>query len=115
MNKKDICIAELGNMEEAHILRGLLQSENIVVFLSDINPHEGDIPIPIHVPLDQKEKAQKVVDLFYENMKPRCPKCKSSNLKTDYLPKYIYFTVYGITSIAVLSSLIITVIAIIQF
>ena len=84
MSKKDICIAELGNMEEAHILRGLLQSENIVVFLSDINPHEGDIPIPIHVPLDQKEKAQKVVDLFYENMKPRCPKCKSSNLKTDY-------------------------------
>ena len=84
MNHQHICIAELGNMEEAHILRGLLQSENIVVFLSDINPYEGDIPIPIHVPFEQKEEAQKVVDLFYENMKPLCPKCQSSNLKRDY-------------------------------
>ncbi len=29
MNKKDICIAELGSIEEVYILRGLLQSENI--------------------------------------------------------------------------------------
>ena len=71
-------------MEEAHILRGLLQAEDIMVFLSDINRYEGDIPIPLHVPLQQKEEAQKVVDLFYENMKPLCPKCKSSRLKTDY-------------------------------
>ncbi len=51
-------------MKLEQLLRGLLQSENIVVFLSDITPYEGDIPIPIHVPLDQKEKAQKIVDLF---------------------------------------------------
>ena len=30
MSNRDICIAELGNMEDAHILRGLLQSENKV-------------------------------------------------------------------------------------
>jgi len=85
MNNQNICIAELGNREEAHILRGLLQAENITVFIFDINSHEGDIPLPIHVPLAQKEEAQKVVDLFYENMKPSCPKCKSVKLKTDYM------------------------------
>ena len=84
MNNQNICIAELWNIESAHILRGLLQSENITVFHSDINPHEGDVLIPIHVPLAQKEEAKRVVDLFYENMKPSCPKCKSSKLKTDY-------------------------------
>ena len=84
MNNQSICIAELGNIGEAHILRGLLQSENITVFTFDINSHEGDISIPLHVPFEQKEEAQKVVDLFYKNMKPSCPKCKSLKLKTDY-------------------------------
>ena len=84
MNNQPICIAELRDIGEAHILRGLLQSENITVFTFDMHPYEGDILIPLHVPFGQKEEAEKVVDLFYENMKPFCSKCKSLKLKTDY-------------------------------
>ena len=84
-NNQHICIAELRNIEEAQILRGLLESENIKVFVSDIGTHDGGFPVPLHVPFVQKEEAQKIVDLFYENMKPTCPKCESKKLKTDYM------------------------------
>jgi predicted metal-dependent TIM-barrel fold hydrolase len=62
-----ICIAELGSSTEAHILRGLLQTEGIKVFIfDDIVAYESGMPILIHVPFEQKEEAQKVVDEFYK-------------------------------------------------
>jgi len=63
-----ICIAELGSSMEAHILRILLETEGIKVFLfGDIVAYESDMLIQVHVPFEQKEKAEKVVDTFYNN------------------------------------------------
>ena len=72
-----ICIAEISSSTEPHILRGLLQAEGIEVIFLDGEKFDSDIFTQIHVPLKQKEKAQKVVDAFFYNLKLKCPQCDS--------------------------------------
>ena len=79
-----ICIAEISFSTESHILRGLLQAEEIEVVFIDGEKFESDIFTQIHVPFEQKEKAQKVVDEFFYNLKLKCPECDSVKLKEDY-------------------------------
>ncbi len=91
---KHILIAQLFMPSDAHILRGLLEAQNITVFMFDegfssLTPADAVAVggIKLHVPFEQKEEAEKIVDTFYENLKeesiPKCANCDSVNLKYD--------------------------------
>ncbi len=92
--QQHILIAELALSSDAHILRGLLEAQNITVFMFDegfssLTPADALAVggIKIHVPFEQKDKANKIVNAFYENLKkesiPKCSNCDSINLKYD--------------------------------
>jgi hypothetical protein len=88
-------IAKLFISSDAHILRGLLEAEGITVFLfnegyASLTPADALVSggIKLHVPFDQKERAEPIVEEFFENLKeeslPKCHNCGSTNLKHDY-------------------------------
>ena len=92
--QQHIQIAQLFMPSDAHILRGLLEAEDITVFMFDegfasLTPADSVAVggIKLHVPLEQKEKAEKIVNKFYENLKEesiiKCANCNSINLKYD--------------------------------
>jgi len=92
--QQHIQIAQLFMPSDAHILRGLLEAEDITVFMFDegfasLTPADAVAVggIKLHVPLEQKEKAEKIVNKFYENLKEesiiKCANCNSINLKYD--------------------------------
>jgi len=92
--QQHIQIAQLFMPSDAHILRGLLEAEDITVFIFDegfssLTPADAVAVggIKLHVPLEQKEKAEKIVNKFYENLKEesiiKCANCNSTNLKYD--------------------------------
>ncbi len=99
--QKHIQIAQLFMPSDAHILRGLLEAQDITVFMFDegfssLTPADAVAVggIKLHVPLEQKEKAQKIVDKFYENLKEenilKCSNCGSTKLKHDYIEHIKY-------------------------
>jgi hypothetical protein len=96
---RHIEIAQLFLSSDAHILRGLLESEDITVFIfnegyASLTPADALISggIKLHVPFDQKEKAEPIVDAFFENLKEesthKCSECGSTNLKRDYMEQF---------------------------
>jgi len=100
-NQKHILVAQLFMPSDAHILKGLLEAENITVFIFDegfssLTPADALISggIKLHVPFEQREKAKKIVDKFYENLKEestlKCSNCNSTNLKHDYVEHFKY-------------------------
>ena len=101
-----ILIAQLFMPSDAHILRGLLEAQDITVFMFDegfasLTPADAVAVggIKLHVPLEQKEEAEKIVNTFYENLKkesiPKCANCDSKNLQHDVLEhtKHILITI----------------------
>jgi hypothetical protein len=93
---KHILIAQLFMPSDAHILRGLLEAQNITVFMFDegfasLTPADAVAVggIKLHVPFEQKEEAEKIVDKFYDNLKEesivKCANCDSTNLRHDVL------------------------------
>ena len=100
-SQKHILVAQLFISSDAHILKGLLEAEDITVFMFDegfasLTPADAVAVggIKIHVPFEQKEKAQKIVDKFYKNLKKesilKCSNCGSTNLKHDYIEHIKY-------------------------
>jgi len=102
-------IAQLFISSDAHILRGLLEAEDITVFLfnegySSLTPADALISggIKLHVPFEQKERAEPIVEAFFENLKeesqPKCHKCGSTNLKQDYKErlKYSFINLFSV-------------------
>ena len=94
-------IATLFISSDAHILRGLLEAEDITVFVfnegfSSLTPADTIISggIKLHVPFEQKEKAEKITHEFFENLKEentlKCANCGSTNLKHDYVEHFKY-------------------------
>jgi len=94
-------IANLFISSDAHILRGLLEAEDITVFVfnegfSSLTPADALASggIKIHVPFEQKEKAEKITDEFFDNLKEetilKCANCDSINLKHDYVEHFKY-------------------------
>ena len=94
-------IAQLFISSDAHILRGLLEAEDITVFLfnegyASLTPADALISggIKLHVPFEQKERAEPIVEAFFENLKeesqPKCHECGSTNLKHDYAEQFKY-------------------------
>jgi len=92
--QQHIQIAQLFMPTDAHILRGLLEAEEITVFIFDegfasLTPADAVAVggIKLHVSLEQKEEADKIVDKFYENLKEesivKCANCDSENLQYD--------------------------------
>ena len=92
--QQHIQIAQLFMPTDAHILRGLLEAEEITVFMFDegfasLTPADAVAVggIKLHVPLEQKEEADKIVDKFYDNLKEesivKCANCDSTNLQHD--------------------------------
>ena len=98
---RHIEIAQLFISSDAHILRGLLEAEDITVFLfnegySSLTPADALLSggIKLHVPFDQIERAEPIVEAFFENLKkesqPKCYECGSTNLKHDYVEQIKY-------------------------
>jgi len=94
-------IAKLFISSDAHILRGLLEAEDITVFLfnegyASLTPADALVSggIKLHVPFDQKERAEPIVEEFFENLKEesqaKCHECGSTNLKHDYAEQFKY-------------------------
>ena len=88
-------IAQLAFSSDAHILRGLLETADIKVFLfnegfSSLTPADAVASggIKIHVPFKEKEKAEKITTEFFKNLEEekvvKCANCNSTNLKYDY-------------------------------
>ena len=91
---KHIQIAQLFMPSDAHILRGLLEAQDITVFMFDegfasLTPADAVAVggIKLHVPCEEKEKADKIVNQFYENLKEestvKCANCDSTKLEHD--------------------------------
>ena len=102
--QQHIEVAQLFISSDAHILRGLLEAEEITVFMfnegfSSLTPADAMASggIKLHVPFDQKEQAEPIVESFFANLKeestPKCSECGSTNLKHDYLEQFKYFTI----------------------
>ena len=96
-----IQIAQLFISSDAHILRALLEAEGITVFLfnegfSSLTPADAlsSGGIKVHVPFDQKERAEPIVEEYFKNLekesKPKCSNCDSTNLKHDYVEHFKY-------------------------
>ena len=94
-------IAQLFISSDAHILRGLLEAEGIEVFMfnegfASLTPADALISggIKIHIPSNQKEKAEPILESFFENLKDeiqiKCSNCGSSNLTHDYFEHLKY-------------------------
>jgi len=107
--KQHIEIAQLFISSDAHILRGLLEAEDITVFIfnegyASLTPADALISggIKLHVPFDQKERAEPIIEAFFENLKeesqPKCSECGSTNLKHNYLEQFKYFFINLITA-----------------
>jgi hypothetical protein len=106
---KHIEIAQLFMSSDAHILRGLLEAQDITVFMFD-EGLSSLLPaytlatggIKLHVPFEEKEKAEKIVDTFYKNLKeesiPKCANCDSKNLKHDVLEHSKHILINVLTS-----------------
>ena len=88
-------IAQLFISSDAHILRGLLEVEGITVFLfnegyASLTPADALVSggIKLHIPYEQKERAEPIVEDFFNNLKeeslPKCHNCGSTNLKHNY-------------------------------
>ena len=99
--QKHILVAQLFIPSDAHILKSLLEAEKITVFIFDegfssLTPADAIAVggIKVHVPFEQKEKAQQIVDKFYENLKEedilKCSNCGSTNLKHNYIEHIKY-------------------------
>ena len=105
---RHIEIAQLFISSDAHILRGLLEAEDIKVFMfnegfSSLTPADALVSggIKLHVPFDQRERAEPIVEAFFENLKeeskPKCHECGSTNLKHDYVEqvKYAFINLFS--------------------
>ena len=103
-NSKHILVAQLFISSDAHILKGLLEAKDIKVFMFDegfssLTPADAVAVggIKIHVPFEQKEEANKIVDKFYENLKeesiPKCANCDSTNLQHDTLEHFKHIVI----------------------
>jgi len=101
-------IAQLLIPSDAHILRGLLETEEIKVFIFDneyasLSPTDALIAggIKINVPSEQKEKAELIVEEFFKNLKkdsePKCANCNSTHLRHDYKEhfKYVFINLFS--------------------
>jgi len=100
-DNQHIEIAKLFISSDAHILRGLLEAEEITVFMfnegyASLTPIDAIISggIKLHVPFDQKKRAEPIVEAFFENLKDesqaKCHECGSTNLKHDYAEQLKY-------------------------
>ncbi len=107
-NNKHIKVARLFLASDAHILRGLLEAEDIEVFLFDegVSSLEPAMSvasggIKVHVPYRYKDDALRITEEFFDNMKIedilKCPNCESENLEYDYKSQIKHFTVNFIT------------------
>ncbi|NKQ40964.1 MAG: DUF2007 domain-containing protein [Sulfurovum sp.] len=105
-----ICIAELSTSSDAHILRGLLETEDIEVFIfnegfASLTPAYTVAMggIKLHIPLMKKEKADPVVESYFNNLKienhPKCSNCGSVNLKHDYT-EHLKYTIHAIVAVS---------------
>ncbi len=60
--------------------------------------------IKLHVPFEQKEEADKIIDKFYENLKEesilKCSNCGSTKLKHDYIEHIKYGVINLISAFA---------------
>ncbi|HIP61719.1 MAG TPA: DUF2007 domain-containing protein [Sulfurovum sp.] len=107
-NNQHIEIARLFLFSDAHILRGLLEVENIEVFMFDegfssLEPATAVISggVKIHVPYKDKDMAMQITEEFFTNMKmeniTKCPNCESSNVSHDYKSQFKHFLINLIT------------------
>ena len=106
---KHMQIAQLFMPSDAHILRGLLEAQDITVFMFD-EGLSSLLPaytiatggIKLHVPFEEKEKADKIVNQFYENLKeesiPKCANCDSKNLQHDKVEHFKHIVINILTS-----------------
>ena len=88
-------VARLFATSDAHILRGLLEIENIEVAILDeqfssLDPVDSVISggIKLLVRYSDIDRAEPIIQKYYDNLKIEtghvCPECHSSNIKRDY-------------------------------
>jgi len=108
MSNKLIEVARLFDPMNAHILRGLLEAEDIKVeifdeYFSSLTPVDRTIVggIKLLVLDSYIEKAEPIIEKFYKNLKTEaknvCPKCSSVYIKKDYITQFkmLLFSLFG--------------------
>lgn len=87
-------VAVLSDLNEAHLLKSMLESEGLTVFLPDEHTIQVDWlllnavgGVRIQVPADQAPAAEVVIDDFRQNLKKPlefvCPSCGSRQIRRD--------------------------------
>ena len=99
MSDEFVELASFFYVMDAHILRGLLETDDIEVRLLD-EQMSSVLPIypamlgGVKVLVSEKDlfKAKKITDIYFENLedeiKLRCPNCDSTKIRHDY-KKYL--------------------------
>jgi hypothetical protein len=108
MSNKFIEVARFFDPIDAHILRGLLEAEDIKVeifdeYFSSLTPIDRTIigGIKLLVLDSDIEKAEPIIEKFYENLKTEaknvCPKCSSVYIRKDYITQFkmFLFSLFG--------------------
>jgi len=102
MPNQFIEVARFFDSTDAHILRGLLEAEDIQVEIFDegfssLTPVYSVIAggIKLLILDSNKDKAEPIIQKYYDNLKIEagnvCPKCKSLDIKKDYAAQFTMF------------------------
>jgi len=95
MRKQLIEVARFFDAVDAHILRGLLEAEDIYVEIFDeqftsLTPADSIISsgVKLLVPSSLLDKAEPIIKLYYDNLNKEngniCPECNSLDVRRDY-------------------------------
>jgi len=87
---------------DAHILRGLLEAEDIQVeifdeYFSSLTPVDSVIAggIKLLILDSERDKAEPIIQKYYDNLKREegnvCPECDSLDVKKDYTAQFTMF------------------------
>lgn len=102
MRNKLVEIARFFDAVDAHILRGLLEIEDIHVEIFDeqfnsLTPVDGVISggVKLAIPLSDIDKAEPIIKRYYDNLKRErdhvCPECHSLDIVKDYRGQFTTF------------------------
>jgi len=102
MNNKLVEVARFFDSVDAHILRGLLEVDDIYVEIFDeqfssLTPADSVISggVKLLIPITMLNKAEPIIKLYYDNLKIEagniCPECNSLDVRRGYIEQFITF------------------------
>lgn len=102
MNNKLVEVASFFTASDAHILRALLEVEDIEVEIfneqfSSLTPVDSVISggVKVYISSANVEKAEPIIQKYYDNLKIEagnvCPACQSLDVGRDYSAQFMMF------------------------